>query len=355
MKNDISYTHCLNCQTELQGRYCHVCGQQATDAKPTIKEFILEYLNIAFIWDTHFLKTIWNVLRRPGHTTNEYVSGKFVSYTHPLKLNMFLLFVFITLFLIFHKDFGNSIQNVTRDEVTYPLIQIEILNNNAQYAEMMKASTSDTVQIYAPLILADTYPDIIKAIDASDSSPRDTMMVWTAVLPHKLIEDEVILVNEKGYYSFSDEDKTGVLGTQVVENIWGQMVKLTTTYFPVIILLTVPFLAFSLRLTHRKGNHSRFKHFIFSLHYTAFLEMFIIILYLTKLIADPPAWVMGWAMILVSCTYLTLSIKKVYESRSWYGAASQAIFTNIVYAVTLMLLFIAIFLVSLAIVAIQMN
>ena len=45
-----------------------------------------------------------------------------ISYTHPLKLNMVLLFVFITLFLIFHKDFGNSIQNVTRDEVTYPLL-----------------------------------------------------------------------------------------------------------------------------------------------------------------------------------------------------------------------------------------
>lgn len=151
MENNTSPKYCLNCQTEVHGKYCHVCGQKVTDSSLTVKEFILEYLNIAFIWDTNFLKTIWQVIRRPGHVTNEYVSGKFVSYTHPLKLNMFLLFVFITIFLLFHKDLGDSIQNITRDEANYALLQIKVLTGQKEYdAKMDHAMDYDIGVMHIP-------------------------------------------------------------------------------------------------------------------------------------------------------------------------------------------------------------
>ena len=89
---NLPYTHCLNCGTELQGMYCHVCGQEAISKTPTVSAFVLEYFNNAFIWDAQFLKTFWTLIRRPGHLTNEYLSGKFISQEHPLKLNMFLLY-----------------------------------------------------------------------------------------------------------------------------------------------------------------------------------------------------------------------------------------------------------------------
>lgn len=353
MQDNLSYKHCLNCHTELHGNYCHVCGQKATNARPTVKEFILEYLNIAFIWDTHFLKTIRQVVSKPGHLTKEYISGKFVSYTHPLKLNMFLLFVFITLFLIFHKDIGNSIQNITRDEVNYPLIQLQVLTDNDGYAEILKSSPLDTVQIYAPLMLADGFPDIITCLDATESIPRDSVHIWTAALPQILIEDEVITIKDGSHYTFNNEDKTGVIGTKYLETIWAQMVRLTTTYFPIFILLTVPFLAFLMSMTQRKGGHSKFKHFIFSLHYTAFLELLILLLFITNLIASPPMAIMQWIMISGACTYLTLAIRKVYETKTWFHAAGQAILVNLGYVVILTILFFAIFIAASAIVAIQ--
>ena len=354
-QNTTSYRHCLNCQTELQGDYCHVCGQRASNARPTVKEFFLEYLNIAFIWDTQFLKTVWQLVRKPGHVTNEYISGKFISYMHPLKLNMFLLFVFITFVLLFHKDLGDSIQTFTRNEVTYPLLQMQILADNDEYSENLKSSPMDTVQLYAPLMLADQFPDIISVVDVIDSTtPGDSMMVWTAALPHILIEDEVITQDRKGYYYFNEKDKTGVLGTEFMETIWRQMVKLTTTYFPIFILLTVPFLAFLLHLTQRKRKYSKFRHLIFALHYTALLEMLIIFLYIIHLIAAPPMWVMQWILILGSCVYLTSAIRRVYETKRWFNAAVQAIFTNIGYAVIFMLLFITIFIIASIIVAVQL-
>lgn len=347
---------CLNCQTELQGEYCHVCGQKATQRKPTVKEFILEYLNIAFVWDTHFLKTLWQLLRRPGHLTNEYVSGKFVSYTHPLKLNMFLLFVFITLFVLFRsaEDMGNSIQDVTRNDVVYPMLQIDRMSTDAEYADLMLASKRDTVELYAPLLLPVTYPDFIGSVDEINSFNEDSIAVWTASVPHNLIEDGAVILHEDGYYRFNTEFRRDLVGVQIMESIWEQMTKMITNYFPILILLTAPLLSFVVRMVQRKSRHTQFGHFIFSLHYIALLEIIIIVLYLLHLTVSPPGWVNQWFLVLGSFIYLTIAIRRVYETKRWIGAVFQTVLINIAYWFILMTIFIMICMISVVAVAIQM-
>ena len=356
-KENTSKKYCLNCQTELQGKYCHVCGQQASQQKPTVKEFILEYLNIAFVWDTHFIKTLKLLLRKPGQLTNEYVSGKFVSYMHPLKLNMFLLFTFITLFLLFHKaeKLDQSLYSITRDEAMFPLIQLEMMKKDTNYVKALESSQLDTVQIYAPLILSEVYPEFISNTDTTyvDTSvdPSDSMAIWTAVLPHKLIEDKALLRHADGHYYFNLDYKVDLMGPDFLEKIWSKMVKLTTTYFPMIILLTAPFLSFLVRLLQRKSKYPQFNHFIFSLHYTAILELIMIIFYIIHLIVSPPTWLMQWILIVASCSYLTLAIRRVYGTKRWPVALGQALVLNLGYVMILSAIFMCIFFISIVLVA----
>ena len=89
------YGTCLNCGAELIGGYCHLCGQEAADKSRTIVGFVKEYLNNAFFWDSKFFSTLWTLLRHPGKLTKDFLQGKIISQENPLKLNMFLLFVFI--------------------------------------------------------------------------------------------------------------------------------------------------------------------------------------------------------------------------------------------------------------------
>ena len=72
------HTHCLNCGTELNGDYCHNCGQQDTDPN-SIKDMIMVYLDNAFMWDPKILRTIWQLVRRPGYLTTAFTSGKVAS------------------------------------------------------------------------------------------------------------------------------------------------------------------------------------------------------------------------------------------------------------------------------------
>jgi hypothetical protein len=351
--NNTSPKYCLNCNTELHGKYCHACGQKSTHCKPTLKEFILEYFNIAFVWDRHLLKTMKQLLCSPGSLTKEYMSGKFISYTHPLKLNMFLLFVFITFFLLFHdtEHIGDSIKTLTRDETLHPLIQFELLANDEEYAAELKSSRLDTVQLYAPLLLSETLPEIFVNIDEENVSASDTIVVWTASVPRLLIEDGALVLHDDGYYHLNTEYGEGEYGTDLLEIVWEQMVKLATEYFPLIIILTAPFLSLVIRLLQRRRDRSHFKNFIFSLHYTAFLETAIISLYIVYLIVSPPYWLMQVVMIAGSCAYLTAAFKKVYEINSWINATGKALLTNVGYILILLMLFVCIFLIACATVA----
>ena len=356
--NKTSHKYCLNCKTELHGKYCHVCGQKATYEKLTIKEFILEYLNIAFVWDTHLIKTLWKLISKPGFLTKEYISGKFIAYMHPLKLNMFLLFVFVTFLLLFNstEDMGNSIKNLTRDEIIQPVLQISLQMEKAEYAMQVESSPRDTIKLYAPLLVFESLTGIITGIDMEnlDSADPNYSAVWIASVPHYLIEDNALILNEDGNYQFNPEYNTEASQTEILEKVWAKVVVLATKYFPLIILLTAPLLAFLIGILHRKSKHSMFKHFIFSLHFTAFLEMVVILLYILHLIASPPSWIMQSIIIFGSCIYLVFAFRKVYETRNWMKAVFKSILTNIGYGIILMLLFSIICIIAIVIIAWQM-
>ena len=172
IKNNIPYKHCLNCGTELNGIYCHVCGQQATSKTPTVRAFILEYLNNAFIWDTQCVQTIWKLISRPGYLTNEYLSGKFTSQEHPLKLNMFLLFVTITLFAFFSspEKVTDSVNSVMSNETAHINVEVQNLIDDKEFYKELQASPRDTIQLVAPLHLAEKYPEIFTNLETIEDT-----------------------------------------------------------------------------------------------------------------------------------------------------------------------------------------
>ena len=345
--NDTPVKHCLNCGTELNGMYCHECGQQATDKMPTVGAFIVEYLNNAFIWDSKFIKTIWTLIRRPGHLTSEFLSGKFVSQEHPLKLNMFLLFVFVTLFLIFSgtEKMNSSVHNLTTDERVFPGIQMKLLMDDEEYALTMKESELDTVQILAPLFLADSYPEIIRNHETIKDTGGEALDIWVAILPKVLVDDKIIIPDPEGYYIFNPETHTDdVVG--IFNDIWTELVNLLAKYLPLIVLFTAPFLSISLRFVQRKNRLPQINHFIFALHYTAFIELLMLCIYIIYLLVSPPLELLQYIVAIGSCVYLTIAFHHVYKTDSWIRAVVKALIISIIYILICLMMFFTIFMVA---------
>ena len=344
----LPYKHCLNCGSELKGMYCHECGQKATGKNPTVRDLFVVYFGESYIWDSNFLRTLWTLIRRPGHLTNEFLAGKYSSYEHPVKFNMFLMFVFITLFLFFSgtDQINHSVHKITQDERVIPGIQMSFLLNDATFADKIKESPRDTIQLYAPLYLAEQYPELFTTLETIDDTRGLGLDKWRGIVPSLLIEDNVISPDSEGFYKFDPDASIGKEEIDVLNRTWYEMVNLILQYFPVIIFLSVPLLSLALRFVQRKNRLPRINHFIFSLHYIAFLELLMMLLYILHLIFAPPVEFIEWIMTIGSCTYLTIAFRRVYQTKTWIRSIGKALFTSVVYLFNGMLMFFVIFIIA---------
>jgi hypothetical protein len=91
--------NCLNCQTTLQGRYCHVCGQENLEPKETVWHLVQHFFNDITHFDGKFFASVKFLLRKPGFLSAEYVAGRRASYLNPIRMYVFTsAFFFIILY-----------------------------------------------------------------------------------------------------------------------------------------------------------------------------------------------------------------------------------------------------------------
>ena len=329
-KKNLPYQYCLNCGTELNGMYCHECGQRATSPTPTVRAFVLEYLNNAFIWDTQFFQTLWKLIRRPGHLTTEFLSGKFTSQEHPLKLNMFLLFVTITLFALFSSSekVTDSVNSVLGNETAHINVEVQNLIGDEELYAKLQASPRDTVQLVAPLQLAEEFPEVFTNLETIADTQQKGLDKWTAVIPQTLIDEEVIVPDGNGCYQFNVKEDV-----ELFKAVMAEMIALINQYFPMLVLFTAPFLAMSVNFVQRRSRLPRIHHFIFALHYTALLELLMLFIYILYLTLEPSMDLLKWIVYIGSCTYLTVAYRHVYGTRTWIGALAKALFTGVIYMI----------------------
>ena len=356
-QGSLPYVHCLNCGAELQGKYCHKCGQEALDKKPSVGGFVMEYLSNAFIWDSQFFKTFWTLISRPGRLTNEFLAGRFISQEHPLKLNMFLLFVFITLFVFFASGdkINDSVLGLTNDERVFAFVQLDAVMDDEDLAKKIQESPCDTILLQAPLALTKEYSQILTNIETKEDTKGEGLDKWVAIVPQALLEYEILVADDSGYYHFNTESEIGGSDMALARSVWTEISRITSQYFPMLLLLTAPILTFSLRLVQRKSKLPRINHFIFALHYTAFLETLMICIYILHLTIALPMQVLECILLIGSCGYLAIAFRNVYTRNTWVKAIVKSLLTSLIYISILFWIFVAIFLVACFIIASEAN
>ena len=354
-KDEQRSAHCLNCGTELKGNFCHECGQEVYASDDSVKGFMQQYFDNAYMLHTCVLTTIWLLISKPGYLTNRFLSGKFISHAHPIKLNMFLLFVFITIFVLFHglDNLNSSVYNLTREDGVFAVLQMGFLSKEQEYVEKMKASARDTVVLSAPLKLAADYPELMALVEVKEDGKGESDDKWVGSVPKVLIEDKILVLDQSGCYCFNEDAEMKTDDIDITDAVWSSMVNITTSYLSVIILFTTPLLAFSLRLVQRRHKVPYLHHLIFSLHYTAFVELLVLFIFLLHIIVSPSMSVMKWVFGLISIIYLILAFRKVYGEKSWLITVIKSVFTSLIYQLICLVLLAFVFLVACFVVAFQ--
>lgn len=85
-----SLPRCLSCDAELQGRFCHRCGQEAVDHRVPLRVLVGDALGDLLAFDSRILRTLRPLFLRPGFLTAEWCRGRRVPYVPPLRLYLFV-------------------------------------------------------------------------------------------------------------------------------------------------------------------------------------------------------------------------------------------------------------------------
>lgn len=88
---------CANCETQLQGPVCHVCGQLADSYHRPVRGLLGELFEGLFALDGRVVRTIPNLLARPGRITRDYLKGRRARYMPPFRLYIIASLIFFLL------------------------------------------------------------------------------------------------------------------------------------------------------------------------------------------------------------------------------------------------------------------
>jgi hypothetical protein len=99
---------CLNCGTELIGRFCHNCGQENLEPKESVWHLVSHFFNDITHFDGKFFSSLKYVLFKPGFLSTQYVLGRRASFLNPIRLYLLTASIFFLIFFSFFLDLGNA-------------------------------------------------------------------------------------------------------------------------------------------------------------------------------------------------------------------------------------------------------
>lgn len=92
---------CLNCGYDYKGWYCPNCGQDRRKDQIDWRQLILGMVGDAINFDGSTIRTLYELIRRPGVALHNYLGGRHERYSNPMKFVLFsgALFTILSIFL----------------------------------------------------------------------------------------------------------------------------------------------------------------------------------------------------------------------------------------------------------------
>lgn len=299
---------CKNCESELIGEFCHVCGQQDRQYIRSIFAVVGDLMGEISHWDSRFYRTLVALFARPAFLTQEFVKGRHASYVPPLRLYFFIsLISFLVLTTLIDFDNVATLQNDTTPE---------------QQAEIEK-----TLQ-ETDAVLAEQGIEVPARPPTSElSEPFENLNVS---LPFATPEEEEQI--EQRIRELAKEPKV--------------LIKRLISLAPQMMLIMLPFWALFLKLIYAFSGRYYLEHLSAALHTHAFLLLSLMIL---SILAKGSSWAaeitgmvviedtIDWAenILLVWMVSYMLFTQKLFYEQGWFMTLVKFSLSGLAYIVLL--------------------
>ncbi len=307
--------NCLNCNAQVYGKYCHICGQENIEPKETVWHLISHFFQDITHFDGKFFSSLKLLVTRPGFLPREYMQGRRASYLNPIRFYVFTSALFFLIFFSLYKfdpaknmvttgDVNNvSIADIrTMDLIKYKAFIDTIVRNDSTlkfaYDRQLYLKYLDSVALAEAAF---------KITPSKYTSRKEYDSALAHGKKHNWIERQLVYkgieINEK--YKGKPKEASSAFINNLLHSI------------PQIMFFTLPLFALILKLLYvRRKQFYYVNHAIFTVHLFVFVFIALLIIFgINKIVAATGA---SWLQFISALVTIFIFFYNYKAMRNFY-------------------------------------
>lgn len=345
---------CLNCGAVIYGRFCHVCGQENVVPKESFGKLVIHFFYDITHFDSKFFETVKDLFFKPGFLSKEYLLGRRASYLHPIRMYVFTSALFFIIFFSLFSadkmtmrtgmkldktDSAEILTDSKREALKKAKTKIDSIEVEAYYGAMNQAQKEAAMQAVfeeglnvksnltgAPYSTKTQYDSVQKALPANE---RDGWFKRLAM--YRRIE----LTNK-----YKNQEQL------LLKDLLDRFIHT----FPYLLFVSLPLYALFLNVLYmRRKQFYYVDHGIFLVHLYIFTFIILLVFFALGKFENFSDWdwitYVQWAVILYGIFYTIKAMHNFYRQR-WGGTIVKFILLNIMAGISLIILFLLFFILT---------
>jgi hypothetical protein len=284
--------NCLNCNAEVYGRYCHICGQENAEPKESFWHLVSHFFSDVTHFDGKFFSTVKYLLTKPGFLSLEYMKGRRVRYLNPIRMYVFTSAIFFLFFFsVVKPEDSVNVSKTKKVPLTYASI-LERLGKEKQDTEHDLAdrdmSTHDKEFLSQRLIfinedLQRLQKDTthLEELNISKNRLSGLPTTYTSIKQYDSVQNTLPGSKKDNWFQKKMAHRRVEIKQKFGQNSRGFVTELMNKFFhsfPQLLFISLPLIALILQLLYaRKKNFYYADNIIYLIH--VYCAMFILLFF----------------------------------------------------------------------------
>ena len=100
---------CVNCGHEYRGNFCPACGQKSTAGRITWDTVRSGVMDVWGLGSRSLIRSLWNLIVRPGRFINDYINGKWQVSFPPVKMLVIVAVILYFIGRLVYPEYWNDL------------------------------------------------------------------------------------------------------------------------------------------------------------------------------------------------------------------------------------------------------
>ena len=329
---------CLNCGAQVQGRYCHVCGQENTEPHESFWALIQHFVFDLFHFDGKFFESVKYLLFRPGFLTKEYMRGRRLAYLNPIRMYIFTSAIFfLIIFSFFTKGLNEEFEEGRRKEMALQTAKLALAaEKNPVKIDSLKKVIADADSFLVDLKDAGFVETVGDSVKKKDDAREDSLRphqqriglsndIASSVAEYDSIQNNLPEHKRDGFFRRYVQRRAAAMKDKYEGRrleMWEKVTDKSIHSLPAMMMVSLPFFAFILFTMYVRNKQLFFvDHLIFTLHLYIAQYINLLILLTFEALGNMTGWsVFSWLMLV---QFLLIFFYLYKSMRNFYGQSRR--------------------------------